>query len=169
MIYVTCHICVEVGNDRGAEEGSLICAQCRQRTASILQEIGDLYEWIADANYLAGTREPASHYTKSRPPVSLHAVSLLDPRTRYRRKGDPVSALRVMGAWIRAIQEVSGGWLCVLPTVPVQARYLEVHLGWITQQPAVVRFARHMACVLHSLRQEVGANVKEDGEDGSDA
>lgn len=165
MIYVTCHICLEVGNDRGAEPSSLVCGPCFQRTSDILTEIGELYEWISDADYLAGTREPPSHYTKSRPPVSLHAVSLLDPRSKYRRKGDPVSARRVLMAWRNAVGDMmSGSWTEIYDgtTVPVLVAELRSALKWIMAQPAGVRFARHMACVLHSLRQEVGADLKEE-------
>lgn len=165
MGYITCHICLEVGNDRGAEPGSLVCGLCFHRTGSILQEIGDLYEWISDASYLADTREPSSHYTKSRPPVSLHAVSLLDPRTKYRRKGDPVSAERVLRAWRNAVGDmVSGSWTEIYDgtSVPVMAAELRSALPWIMAQPAGIRFARHVACVLHSLRQEIGAELKEE-------
>lgn len=164
MIYVTCHICIEVGNDRGADSGSLVCGLCFQRTREILSEIGELYEWISDASYLAATREPPSHYTKSRPPVSLHAVSLLDPRTKYRRKGDPVSADRVVKAWNRAVWEMTGDCRPMNPTLNQALWYLNHRLDWIMAQPAGTRFARHMACVLHSLRQEVGADLKEEEE-----
>lgn len=164
MIYVTCHICLEVGNDRPAEEGSYLCTICRVRTRLILGEIQDLYAWISDADYLAGTREPPSHYTKSRPPVSLHAVSLLDPRTKYRRRGDPVSAERVLGSWARAVVQSAedGEWATMSwGRVTNEVWYLQQRLDWIAGTPVVVRFARHMACVLHSLRQEVGADVRE--------
>lgn len=159
MSYINCHIHLELGEEVVAEDGALICGPCLLRTYFILNEIQDLYRWISDPEYLAGTREPPSHYTKSRPPVSLHAVSLLDKRTKYRRKGDPVSAHRVLKAWRDAVGDMmSGSWREQFDgsTVPVLVAELRISLRWISQQPAVVRFARHMACVLHSLKQEVG-------------
>lgn len=166
MIYVTCHIGLETGtHDRAAEPGLFVCSQCLLRTYFILNEISDLYEWISDPSYLAGTREPPSHYTKSRPPASLHAISLLDKRTKYRRKGDPVSADRVLSAWCRALGEIhmdgTGAWG---PEFSQRVWYLRLRLKWIMAQPAGTRFARHMAAVLHSLRQEVGAELKEEEE-----
>jgi hypothetical protein len=162
VIYVTCHICLEVGGDRAAEPGSLICRLCLARTQLILGEILDLYEWISDPEYLAGTREPASQYTKSRPPVSLHTVALLDPRTKYRRKGDPVSAVRVLKAWNDAVWTNTNDCRPLSPSLADCVWYLKHRMDWIAAQPAVVRFARHMSCVLHSLKQEVGIDLKED-------
>jgi len=167
VIYINCHIHLELGEEVAAEAGSLICGACLLRTYFILTEIKDTYRWISDPEYLAGTREPASHYTKSRPPVSLHAVSLLDKRTMYRRKGDPVSAHRVLKAWRDAVGDMmSGSWQEQFDgnTVPILVAELRSSLGWIAKQPAVVRFARHMACVLHSLKQEVG-DLKEENDD----
>lgn len=168
MIYVTCHIGAETGtHDRAAEPGLFVCSQCLLRTYFILNEISDLYEWISDPSYLAGTREPPSHYTKSRPPVSLHAVSLLDKRTKYRRKGDPISAERVIRAWRNAVGDMlSGSWTEIYDgtTIPVMVAELRSALTWILAQPAGTRFARHMAAVLHSLRQEVGTELKEEEE-----
>lgn len=168
MIYINCHIHLELGVEVAAEEGSMICGPCLLRTRFILTEILDLYEWISDPEYLAGTVEPASHYTKSRPPVSLHAVSLLDPRTKYRRKGDPVSAYRVLRAWRDAMGDaMSGSWREMYDgtTFPVIVAELRSALPWIMAQPAGARFARHMACVLHSLKQEVGHLNEGDGSD----
>lgn len=166
MSYINCHIHLELGEEVAAEDGALICGPCLLRTHSILAEIQDLYRWVSDPEYLAGTREPPSHYTKSRPPVSLHAVSLLDKRTKYRRKGDPISAERVMKAWAYAVFEAQGkeGNFAGL-NADHMAGCLKSMLRWIAQQPAVVRFARHMACVLHSLKQEVGDLKEGDSDD----
>lgn len=168
MIYINCHIHLELGAETPAAPNLLVCGQCYLRTILILNEISDLYDWISDPHYLAGTREPSSHYTKSRPPVSLHAVSLLDPRTKYRRKGDPVSALRVLTAWRNAVGDMmSGTWTEIYEgtTVLVIVAELRSAAYWIMAQPAGARFARHMACVLHSLKQEVGQLSEGDGED----
>lgn len=168
MIHITCHICLELGRDRAAEDGRLVCGPCLLRTHFILTEILDLYRWISDPVYLAGTREPASQYTKSRPPASLHSISLLDPRTKYRRKGDPVSAERVVRAWRNAVGDMlAGSWREMYDgtTLPVMVAELRSALDWIMAQPACVRFARHMACVLHSLKQEVGDLKEEQDED----
>lgn len=170
MIYVTCHIGLETGtHDREAAPGLFVCAPCHQRTSDILTEIGELYEWISDPNYLAGTREPPSHYTKSRPPVSLHAVSLLDKRTKYRRKGDPISAHRVLKSWTQAVADMKSPsghaeWVGPIRHLWWYVAFLKSQLPWIMAQPAGTRFARHMAAVLHSLRQEVGAELKEEEE-----
>lgn len=166
MIYINCHIHLELGEEVAAEAGSLICGACLARTHLILNEIQDIHAWISDAEYLANTKEPASSYTKSRPPVSLHTVSLLDARTKYRRPGDPVSAERVLKAWAYAVFEIQGksGNFAGLGAGDM-AGCLRSMLPWIARQPAVVRFARHMACVLNSLRQEVGLNAKEEQND----
>lgn len=165
MIYISCHIHLELGEEVAAEAGSMVCGPCLLRTRLILTEIADLYEWINDPHYLAGTREPSSSYTKSRPPVSLHTVSLLDKRTKYRRKSDPVSAERVVRAWRNAVGDMlSGDWWMIYDgrTLPVMIAELQSALTWIMAQPAGTRFARHMACVLHSLRQEVGNETEGD-------
>ncbi len=132
----------------------------------ILDEIRDLFEWISDPEYLANTREPASGFTKSRPPLSLHTVSILDPRTKMRRKGDPISPDRVLRAWCEAVGEMNrdepGAWG---PEFAVRVWYLKIRMDWIKHQPAVVRFARHMAAVLDCLRKEVGDTTKEDSDD----
>lgn len=167
MIHITCHICLEVGGDRSAAEGSYLCTICQVRTRLILGEIADLYHWISDPEYLANTREPVERWSKSRPPCSLHTISLTDPRSQYQRKGDPVSALRVLTAWRNAVGDMlSGQWQEIYDgtTVPVLVAELQSAFTWISAQPAVVRFARHMACVLHSLKQEVGS-LKEDEDD----
>lgn len=165
MSYINCHIHLELGEEVVAEDGALICGPCLLRTYFILNEIQDLYRWVSDPEYLAGTREPPSHYTKSRPPVSLHAVSLLDKRTKFRRKGDPVSAHRVLKAWHGAVWAMTGDCATWNPDLNECVRYLRHRLDWIAQQPAVVRFARHMACVLHSLKQEVGDLKEGDSDD----
>lgn len=164
MIYVTCHICVEAGatDPRAATPGSYLCGPCRQVTKDILNEIQHLHDWISDPHYLASTREPASSYTKSRPPVSLHTISLLDPRTKMRRKGDPVSAHRVLKAWNDAVWRETGDCRPLAPTLNNCVWYLRHRLDWISAQPAVTRFARHVAGVLHSLRQEVGLTTSSD-------
>ncbi len=166
MGYITCHICYEVGGDNPADSGSLICRACFLRTMLILNEIRDLYEWISDPEYLANTREPASGFTKSRPPLSLHAVSILDPRTKMRRKGDPISPRRVLWAWWMAVQEAQG-W--DTPSGPYDVgtltHVLQGKMGWVSQQPAVVRFARHMAAVVDCMRKEVGDTTKEETDD----
>ncbi len=168
MIHITCHICLEVGGDRSAAEGSYLCEICQVRTRLILGEIVDLYTWISDPEYLANTKEPVQRWSKSRPPCSLHTISLTDRRSQYQRKGDPISAQRVLGAWARAVCEAyeGGGWT-PMPWGPVHTEvwYLQQRLDWIMAQPAVVRFARHMAAVLHSLKQETGQLSEGDDSD----
>jgi hypothetical protein len=167
MIHITCHVCYELGRERNAPLGSYFCDKCALTTQALIQEIQDLHEWISDPEYLANTREPASSYTKSRPPVSLHTVSLLDPRTKMRRAKDPVSAQRVLRAWVCAILETRGeaGWAPGDRSSEVGAytSFLLERLQWILAQPAGIRFARHMACVANALRQEVGAQQTEEG------
>lgn len=165
---MTCHICLELGRERAAGVGFL-CEPCFTRTREILFEIHDLYYWISDAEYLVSTREPASHYTKSKPPVSLHAVSLLDPRSKYQRKGDPISAHRVLKAWAQAVADSKSPsgkaeWVGPVRQLWWFVFFLSSNLNWIAEQAAAPRFARHMAAVLHSLKQEVG-DTKEEEED----
>jgi hypothetical protein len=65
---------------------------------------------------------------------------------------------------------LSGSWQEIYDgqTVGVMVAELQVALPWIMAQPAGARFARHMACVLHSLKQEVG-NLTEGESDNDDS
>lgn len=161
MINITCHVCYELGRERNAAPGSYFCDRCALTTQALIQEIQELHEWISDPEYLANTTEPPSAYTKSKPPCSLHAVSLLDPRTKMRRSKDPVSARRVLRAWNDAVWIQTGDCRPMYSTFDQCVWYLQHRLQWIMAQPAGVRFARHMACVANALRQEVGAQQTE--------
>lgn len=143
-----CHICLEVGLSRRAADGRLICSEHEDRIWHILNQIGVMLRLLDDPYFLVSSHEPKSDYTLSLPPCNLDAIVVTDPRSRYTGRRDLVSAPRVLRAWASAVEESSGiegsgEWI----------RYLQLRLPWICNQPPVVRFARHMAAVHHSLKR----------------
>lgn len=165
---IFCHICVEVGQDYPAESGSLICRRHEDRIWALLNDIARDHALISDIDYLISSREPSSDYTKGRPPCNLNPLALTDRRSRYTKPGDPVSATRVLTAWRNAAGDaMSGRWQEQFDgrTVGVLVAELKAAMPWLRRQPAVVRFARHVACVADSLRREL-PKEKEDQADG---
>jgi hypothetical protein len=162
---IFCHICTEIGQDDEADPGSLICRRHEDRIWSLLNEVAQSFAIISDPEYLISSREPSSDYTKGRPPCNLNPIALTDRRSRYTRPGDPVSAYRVLWAWRNAAGDsMSGDWREQFDgrTVGVLVAELKTAMPWLVKQPAITRFARHVACVADSLRREL---PKEKGSD----
>lgn len=148
MIYIDCHICLEVGLNRRAADGRLICSQHEDRIWHLLNQTGVMLRLLADPYSLVSSHEPRSDYTLSLPPCNLDPIVVTDPRSRYLGRRDLVSAPRVLRAWSEAVAEyrsesVSEAWI----------PYLQRRLPWISGQPPICRFARHIAAVHHSLRR----------------
>lgn len=163
-----CHICLEIGQEDAAADGSLVCRRHADRIWGLLNEAVRDYLIVSDPEYLVSTAEPASDYTKGRPPCSLSPIALTDRRTRYTGKGSPVSAERVYWAWACAISEARGEQYPEDRGIIYLTGFLKARMVWVCQQPAVARFARHVACVADCLRRELPSDPKEDdGEDTS--
>lgn len=162
-----CRICLALDAVQQSRDGSLICDRHFDRIWDLLSEIADSFAIIHDDEFLLSTQEPASHYTKSLPPCSLDVVSLRDARSRYARRGDPVSAERVLRQWARAVADSRGEtWIGYdAPAVLNLAAYLKSRLVWISKQEAVTRFATHVACVADSLRRRLPADKSSEGAD----
>lgn len=152
--YIDCHICIEVGNEpRRALEGSLLCRRCGDVLWKHLSEIESMWHLLQDPYWLADTIEPKSDMgTKSRPPCNLDPIVVTDPRSRYTGRYDLVSAPRVLHAWGLAVAD-SIGFRAIPTETEDWITFLYVHRNWIMSQPAVTRFARHVAAVHHSLRK----------------
>lgn len=149
--YITCHICLELGLESRAEDGSLICRRHSDRIWTLLDRIR-IMSGLIDSHFLAASHDTRSEMgTKSLPPCSLDPIVVTDPRSRYLGKGDLVSAPRVLGAWQMAIGDSTG---LVRPYLGIRdsVLYLQAHLSWIQRQPAITRFARHIGAVHRSLR-----------------
>lgn len=147
-----------------------MCPRHVDRMWAILNQIQFDYGIVSDPEYLVSTSEPASDYTKSRPPCSLSPITLTDPRTQYTGKGSPVSAERVLRAWAMAVAEATiGSPDSARPFGVVESiAYLKGAMSWITSQPAVVRFATHIACVADALNRELPSDEEADSEAASD-
>lgn len=167
---ITCEICLAIGQDEAGAPGSLVCPRHVDRMWAILNQILTDYLIVSDTEYLVSTVEPSSDYTKSRPPCSLSPITLTDPRTRYTGKGSPVSAERVLRAWAMAVAESTIGSPDSVRAYGVveSVAYLKGTMAWITSQPAVVRFATHIACVAHALADELPKDKEADSEDSQD-
>lgn len=171
---MTCHICDALKQDTAARDGSLVCNRHFERIWELLREVAEMHDMISDDEYLLTTREPASFYTKSLPPCSLDVLSMTDDRTKYTRKGDPVSARRVLGAWCAAVADARGERAWRMPqqtlyrryeakdSVVLRTRFLQARLYWIVAQPAVTRFATHVACVHDSLRRRLPSDQQQE-------
>lgn len=160
---MTCHLCValDLTDAAAAQEGRYVCRKHEDDMYQMLDDVRAMYAVVRDSDWQVTRRDPPSSFTKSRPPVSLHTLSLSDTRTRFTRKDDPINALRVLKAWAGAVEESTGQ--APDPTVLGIAgitRYLRKQLPWITRQPQVERFARHLAACYSSLNKELQWNEK---------
>jgi hypothetical protein len=159
VIYIECHICLELEiSGVRAEDGSLLCRRHSDRVWLLLDRIQTMWRFLQDPEFLLGTVEPRSDMaTKSLPPCNLDPIVVADPRSRFCYKGDLVSTPRVLYAWCVAVSDSSGAQIGPgYSASPLQqAQYLKAQLGWIQRQPAVVRFARHIGAVHHSLNKVV--------------
>lgn len=153
MIYIDCHLCLEVGIPPSrAEDGSLICRRHSDAIWRYLDRIRMMAAHI-DGDFLASSHEPRSDMgTKSLPPCNLDPIVVTDPRSQYHSKRDLVSAPRVLGQWCMAVGDMMLSPPSV-STVPEMIWYLKLNLVWMQRQPAIVRFARHIAAVHNSLRR----------------
>lgn len=158
MIYIDCHICLEIDIlPRRAEDGSLICRQHSDKIWQLLDRTQTMWRFLQDPYFLVSTREPKSDMaTKSLPPCNLDPIVVADPRSQVCHAGDLVSAPRVLRAWCHAVADSSGAYAGSYSSSPEkQAQYLKQNLHWIQRQPAVSRFARHVAAVHNSLNKVV--------------
>lgn len=154
MSYIDCHICLELGVEEAAAPDVYICARHWDRIDQLLAEILAMYKHAQDPLFLITTSEPASDYTKSRPPCALWPLIVTDIRSQVQEADDPVSAPRVMTAWHHAVNEAQGFKPGANPPSFHHAVWgLRQALPWIVRQPAVVRFARHVAATHDSLRR----------------
>jgi hypothetical protein len=153
VIPAFCQIHVDLGDDRAAQANSYVCAACEDKLYGVLEDIHNMYHVVDDIEFLAGTRDRATANTKSVPPMSLHAVSLTDHRSVYARRGDPISATRVLGTWCQATADTRGKVLPpgLLKDAKQQCVWLITSLPWLMQQPSIARFARHMGAVRSAL------------------
>lgn len=135
---------------------------------ALLNQVVFDYGIVSDPEYLVSTAEPASDYTKGRPPCSLSPITLTDHRTRYTGKGSPVSAERVLRAWALAVAEARGEDSPCIPRGDVVGltSYLKARMTWICSQEAVVRFARHLGCVADALTKELPSDKEADPREG---
>lgn len=153
MSYIDCHICLELGVEEAAAPDVYICARHWDRIDQLLAEILAMYKHAQDPLFLITTSEPASDYTKSRPPCALWPLIVTDIRSQVQGPDDPVSAPRVMSAWYHAVMEAQGFTAERTPAFFRTVWGLRQSLPWIVRQPAVVRFARHVAATHDSLRR----------------
>lgn len=169
-----CSLCREVREveDQSRPQVGLLCFSHYLDLVEVLSDIERLYEAVSDADFLASTREARSDFGKTLPPLNLHVASLLDRRTKMMRKGDPVSAERVLRAWVYAVyEECYGSNLRHAPLpreggIPWLVRDLTLYLSWLVEREQVVRFARHMACVRDGLRRVIPGEKTGDRDDG---
>jgi hypothetical protein len=149
---MVCALCVEFETETEAATGSQLCERHEGRLWDCLLDIGAMLRYALDPLTLAASHEPPSDMgTRSRPPCSLEIIAVTDRRSRQLTRRDPVSAPRVLGAWAEAVAEAVGGSVSVDPLIYLMGRF-----GWICDQPAVVRYAKHMAAVRQSLRRATG-------------
>lgn len=143
-----------------------MCPRHVDRIWSLLNQVVFDYRIVSDPEYLVSTAEPASDYTKGRPPCSLSPITLTDHRTQYTGKGSPVSAERVLRAWALAVAEARGEDSPSIGRGDVVGltSYLKARMTWICSQEAVVRFARHLACVADALTRELPTDTEEPDE-----
>lgn len=153
---MTCHLCIALGLEEPAQVGRYVCRKHEDDMYRMLDDIRAMYTAVSDPEWQVTRKEPPSSFTKSRPPVSLHTLSLSDERTRFTRKDDPINAMRVLKAWAKAVAESTGTPIpaTVLGITGI-TRYLRSQLAWITRQPQVERFARHLAACYSSLNKEL--------------
>lgn len=153
MSYIDCHICLELGVEMAAAPDVFICLRHWTRIDLLLSEILAMHQHARDPLFLITTSEPSSDYTKSRPPCALWPLVVTDIRSRHTGPDDPVSAPRVMSAWYRAVMDAQGLEPNRAADFHRTVWGLRTSLPWIIQQPAVVRFARHVAATHDSLRR----------------
>lgn len=149
MIIARCVVCAAVGE---VTHSARVCVRHMQRMLSLLHEITQLHETASDAGFLSTTREIPDGWSGSNPPCNLYPLSLTDRRSRYGRPGDPVSATRVLAAWCRVIVPgctASGDLEAVCRAVGGGLP------GFVSRGGDVVRFARHLSCVVGGLRAGV--------------
>lgn len=157
LIPTLCLIDAAIGNDSVAADGALICQHCFSKLNDALLEIVEMYTIASDPDWLTATVDPCTANNKSRAPMSLHAVSLTDVRTRCQRPGDPISAPRVLTAWLQAVYDMRGYNTAVRRRDITQTTQgLLDNLHWVAAQPAVTRFARHIMATRRALAFSTG-------------
>lgn len=143
-----------MGEDRPAESDAYLCTQCIEKLQDLLQDIAEIHERISDVEFLVGTRDKTyQQWMGSKAPCDVYVLSLTDQRSKYLRKGDPVSAHRVLKAWALAVSESLGQVYTGPETVQGYASHLSTFLQWIVRQPACERFARHVSAVAGAMRK----------------
>lgn len=153
---MTCIICTETRSldDRQAGVGSsYVCQGHLDRMSRLLSEVARMDALLCDPETLAATVDrDTERWVGSKAPCGLDPIIVTDRRSRGVGAGDPVSPERVLRAWLCAILEARHGydlrhWPLPRQGMATLVSDLQTHLRWLTCQPTVVRFARHLAAV----------------------
>ena len=156
-----CHICLEVrdlADQQQATEGYL-CSSHYARLFQLLLNLARQHDHLSDSETLARSRDSdTERWVGSKAPCDTRILSLTDWRTRRLTADDPVSVERVLRAWLYAAMEGKHGYdMHALPMprfggVRTLVADLLTFLPWMAEQPAIVRFARHVAALSSSMR-----------------
>lgn len=164
-----CHICLSLGRENRAHLDTYLCLSCTYKLRNMIREIAFMHELISDPEFLATTWDKTFQpWMGSKAPCDPNILSLTDRRSRYLRKGDPVSAKRVLRWWAEEVER-SKSYGHAFPTlyqgpydVTSLSKYLDNNLAWIVRTPFTERFARHIAATYRSLEKVVPMGDSDD-------
>lgn len=161
-----CDICLTLREEperQSPEEGNTVCDDHIVMVSALLVHIARRAAFMSDPEHLRRTTDlDTERWVGSRAPLDTTTVAALDRRSVATHRGDPISAERVLRAWLYAALDLTapaGGewWSHDLPMprfpLPFICTLLLTHLPALATTPGFARFARHVAAVHRSLER----------------
>ena len=141
--------------------GLRACPDHIRQVTALVVAIARRAAYLSEPDTLITTKDTdTERWVGSRAPLDTTAIAALDRRTIAGRRGDPISAERVLRAWLYAgldLDPAPGWWRHddPMPRFPLAfiCTLLVLQMPMMAGQPAFVRFAQHIAAVHRYLER----------------